>query len=220
MVYPAYADIIPLLFHTAAALRPFAATHGVRLKFESPERALPVWHEPGKLLAQLTQVTCEMISLMPCGSNLKLIATLEPNAVGICLQNDGIDLSRIGEITAAVRNGQVMGTGNGTRIKFAIPLHISPDTESQPVQKMTLPAQWRGFYGLIKDRLRSHFSKAENLVALLAHGHPKDAAFLQKVNALIQANMEDENFDSAALGRALCLSRTQLFRKLKPLIRQ
>src|SRR5687768_10054598 len=141
MVYPAYADIIPLLFHTAAALRPFAATHGVRLDFESPEKVLPLWYDPGKLLAPLSHLICEMISLMPGGSRLKLVATREQNAVAICLQNDGIDLSRIGEITVAAREGQVVGTGSGTRIRFVIPLQIPPDTAPQPAQKMTLPVQ-------------------------------------------------------------------------------
>ena len=43
---------------------------------------------------------------------------------------------------------------------------------------------------------------------------------MQRINALINANLEDENFDSIALCKAMSLSRTQLFRRLKSLIRQ
>lgn len=222
MIYPACADIVPFLSHTVAAFRPFAATHGVRLEFEAAADSLTVWYEPKQLVDRLSRLICEMTSLMPCGSQVTITAAVEEQQLLICLQNTGIDLSRIGEITRCADDKiEVWGMGDGTRFRMAVA--ISEPDAAVPEQangRMTVSAQWRGFYGQIKHRLRSHFSKAENLVALLSHGHPKDAAFLQKVNALIQANMEDDRFDSAALGRALCLSRTQLFRKLKPLIRQ
>ena len=58
------------------------------------------------------------------------------------------------------------------------------------------------------------------LVAALYNKRPQEAIFLQKINALILANLEDEQFDSTALCKAMSMSRTQLFRRLKPLIRE
>ena len=43
---------------------------------------------------------------------------------------------------------------------------------------------------------------------------------MQRINALIKVNLEDENFDTDALCEAMSMSRTQLFRRLKSLIRQ
>ena len=76
------------------------------------------------------------------------------------------------------------------------------------------------YYDEIRKRLRSHFSKADNLVAQLSLLYPREAAFLQKINAVIISNMEDERFDSSVLCREMNMSRASLFRRLKPLIRQ
>jgi AraC-like DNA-binding protein len=65
-----------------------------------------------------------------------------------------------------------------------------------------------------------HFSKAEQLVATLAHSNPKEAAFLKKVNALIVENIGNPQMDANYISRALHMSRTQLFGRLKPIIRQ
>ena len=43
---------------------------------------------------------------------------------------------------------------------------------------------------------------------------------MQKINALIKANLEKDNFDTNALCKAMSLSRTQLFRRLKSLIKE
>jgi AraC-like DNA-binding protein len=40
------------------------------------------------------------------------------------------------------------------------------------------------------------------------------------VNAIIIGNLNNAKFDTSRLAQALALSRTQLYRKLKPLIRQ
>jgi transcriptional regulator GlxA family with amidase domain len=50
--------------------------------------------------------------------------------------------------------------------------------------------------------------------------YPREAAFLQKINAVIVANMENEFFDATALSKEMNMSRTSLFRRLKPLIQQ
>lgn len=57
-------------------------------------------------------------------------------------------------------------------------------------------------------------------MAALSQSRPLEASFLQKINALIKANLHDEHFDTLALCKAMAMSRTQLFRRLKPLIRQ
>jgi DNA-binding response OmpR family regulator len=45
---------------------------------------------------------------------------------------------------------------------------------------------------------------------------PEDA-FLQKICAVVEANLGDENFESANLEQALAMSRSQIFRKVKAL---
>jgi transcriptional regulator GlxA family with amidase domain len=57
-------------------------------------------------------------------------------------------------------------------------------------------------------------------MASLEKSQPQEAAFMQKINALIKANLEYENFDTDAVCKAMSMSRTQLFRRMKSLIKQ
>ena len=84
----------------------------------------------------------------------------------------------------------------------------------------TSPNSLPRFYKEIQKRLRSHFTQTEKLIATLEQNRPQEAAFMQKINALIKVNLENENFDTRALCQATSLSRTQLFRRLKTLIKQ
>ena len=76
------------------------------------------------------------------------------------------------------------------------------------------------FYAEIRKRLYSHFSKADNLVALLSDHNPKEAVFLKKINGLILANLGNTQFDANHLSIAMNMCRTQLYRKLKPITHQ
>ncbi len=75
------------------------------------------------------------------------------------------------------------------------------------------------FYLEIQQRLRSHFNKTENLFDALK-GNPVEAAFLMRVNRVINENLSNVQFDVNKLAELLNMSRTQLFRRLKPIIRQ
>jgi AraC-like DNA-binding protein len=73
------------------------------------------------------------------------------------------------------------------------------------------------YYAEIRKRLRSHFSNIENLEKAAALKSQTEGIFLQKLNALILSNLGNENFDTDCLCKGMALSRTQLYRKLKPL---
>lgn len=76
------------------------------------------------------------------------------------------------------------------------------------------------FFAEVQQRLQSHFSKTENLIVSLNQRNPRDAAFLTKVNELILKNLESTQFDANHLAEAMNMSRTQLFRRLKPIIKK
>jgi AraC-like DNA-binding protein len=84
------------------------------------------------------------------------------------------------------------------------------------MQLASLPA----YYAEIRKRFVVHYSKTDRLVAALENVNPRDAAFLRKVNKLISENIGNPLMDANFVSNALHLSRTQLFRKLKPIIRQ
>lgn len=73
------------------------------------------------------------------------------------------------------------------------------------------------FHDKLNQRLCAHFEKGER-----ANSSPSDATdkFLSQINSIIQNRLDDERFDMLALSRDMLLSRSQLYRRLKPLIRQ
>ncbi|MBK6963665.1 MAG: AraC family transcriptional regulator [Bacteroidales bacterium] len=109
---------------------------------------------------------------------------------------------------------------NGTLYRLSLPLNqrtsVPNDVARLNTSNYTVPQ----FYREIQKRLQSHFTQAEKLMATLEQTRPHEAAFMQKINILIKINLENENFDTDALSKAMSLSRTQLFRRLKSLIQQ
>jgi transcriptional regulator GlxA family with amidase domain len=114
---------------------------------------------------------------------------------------------------------EVTPKSNGTIFKLTIPLFQETPKVNQYIKTNT-PNNIPQFYAEIQKRLRSHFTEAEKHMASLEQRNPKEAAFMQRINALIKVNLEDESFDTGALCKAMSMSRTQLFRRLKSLIRQ
>jgi AraC-like DNA-binding protein len=222
MLQPATADIIPLIRHLVRALQPYGEARDIKLAFHSAIEQQIIPYDARQLIEWLTNIICTIIHYLPGGNEITVRLYEADSSFLIQITNTGVDLSRVTEIingkksdviTKALKDGSV----------FELSLPLESGIHASPMEDANSPASspgLRGFYALIKTRLRSHFSKADNLVALLSNQHPGDAAFLEKVNEIIRQNLDNETFDTAALCKAMTMSRTQLFRKLKPLIRQ
>ena len=205
-------------------LQPFAQSHGIRLQFESKEKKFALLFRPDLVIHDLTNLICNIISYTPQENTVTIIADKNAGECKVTIVNTGINLSPVSEITRSCKH-QVSVKGDQenkqSMFSFALPITIEKEQEKnnkpvEPVNKKIIP----DYYNEIRNRLRSHFSKADTLVAQLSILYPKEAAFLQKINAVIVANLEDEFFDSSVLSREMNMSRTQLFRRLKPLIQQ
>lgn len=224
MIHPATTDIIELLKQIVSMLQPFAQSHGTGLRFESKEKNFVLLFRPDLVIHDLTNLICHIISYTPQENTITIIADKNAGEFKITLVNTGINLSPVTEITRSCQH-QVSVNGDKehkqTWFSFTLPVTIEKEQEKdnnpvEPVNKKIIP----DYYNEIRNRLRSHFSKADTLVAQLSILYPKEAAFLQKINAVIVANLENELFDSTVLSREMNMSRTQLFRRLKPLIQQ
>jgi AraC-like DNA-binding protein len=222
MIYPANTDIIPLLKNTVQALLPYAAASDVKLKFTSSIKSQVFKHHPKELIETLSSLICHIINFLTAGNTIEICAKSTKEQFIIEVANTGTDLSRIREITDGIKAClKVTGTGNGTTFQYFLPLKAGECTPTINRLRPTATSyECRGYYAIIRKRLRSHFSKADNLVALLSNHHPTDAAFLEQINMLIRTNIENENFDTSSLCREMSMSRSKLFRRLKTLIRQ
>ncbi len=222
MIYPSDSDIVPFIKSLVLGLNPYAQSNEVQISFISGIKKQVLNYQPFLLSQSLVQLICSIINLVPPKSKVevRLHYCSEKKHLYLVIENTGINLIRMNEIV--VQNSypfEVFPKTNGTLYRLAIPLlqkAYSEDQLTKTNSSNTIPQ----FYAEIQKRLRSHFTEADKHIASLEQSRPKEAAFMQRINTLIKINLEDENFDTDALCKAMSLSRTQLFRRLKSLIRQ
>jgi AraC-like DNA-binding protein len=224
MIHPAATDIVELLRQLVNLLQPFAQSHGIALTFNQRKK-LVLLFRPDLVILDMTCLICNIISYTPQGNTISIAACIEKKVFKVQVSNTGINLSLVSEVIGSCK--QPLKVKGNTKIKqtqfeWSLPVDLPVEDQEKNYKdaeagnKKIIPE----YYDEIRKRLRSHFSKADNLVAQLSIMYPKEAAFLQKINAVIVANMENELFDASALNREMNMSRTSLFRRLKPLIQQ
>ena len=223
MIYPAEADIVPLLKNLVQALQPYAQANDVHISFSSGIKKQVVQYQPFLLSQSLLKLICNIINLLPPKSRItiKLLCGADDKYLEIAVENNSINLIRVIDVcTQPIYSFTGYPLANGTIYRLLLPLqqevHTSTNMSHSIASGNTVPQ----FYKEVQKRFRSHFTQTEKLMATLEKSQPKEAAFMQKINALIKVNLENENFDTNALCKAMSLSRTQLFRRVKSLIKE
>jgi AraC-like DNA-binding protein len=220
-------DVIEMLKYTVVSLKSFARIHGVKLGFRSRYKEILLYYSPEEILHVVIKLICRSITYTTPGRNISLDVSMAEIAgrkiLKICLRVTGINLFWISQITQDIRQNIIVqstpdgGTTYLLEWPFLKTLVSELDrNEISGQNHQHLPS----FYSEIRKHLQSHFTKADKLLATLASQNPKDAVFLEKVNFLILTNIDKDGFNSNRLSKAMGMSRTQLYRKLHPIIRQ
>ena len=223
MIYSSEADIVQFLKSLTRGLQPYAQANEVKISFSSAIKKQVVDYNPFILSQSLVQLICNIINLLPPKSKIKvqLYYGADNQDLQIEIENTCINLIRVNEICAqSIYSFTGYPLSEGTLYRLVLPLQHQAATPNQVVQINTSVNNLPQFYREIQKRLRTHFTQTEKLIATLEQNKPQEAAFIQKINTLIKVNLENEKFDSNALCKAMFMSRTQLFRRLKSLIRQ
>ena len=224
MVHPATVNIVEVLSQLLRALKPIAEVNGLLLHFEAADREFVIPCRPDIIVHDVTDLVCNIISYTLPGNSITVGILKEKEGLQVFITNTGVNLYCVAEVTRNCRH-KIVVTGSSenkqTRFHFNLPCNLREERkiigpEAMPAGNKAIP----DFYNEIRKRLRSHFSNADTLVAQLSVMYPKEAAFLQKINAVIVSNMDNVFFDTSVLSREMNMSRTALFRRLKPLIRQ
>lgn len=223
MIYALEADIVPLIRNLVQALQPYAQVNQICLCFTSNEVVVNVIHEPYTLLQSASYLIVRVINLIPHQSKIdvRLHSLPQKGALVIEIENNGINLIPVSSVIAQGAHpfcGYALP--NGTVYRLTLAMNHQPAVENQHQNTIAGDNKLPQFYAEMRKRLRSHFTQSEKLVAALSQSRPLEAIFLQKINALIKANLHEEGFDTHVLCKTMAMSRTQLFRRLKPLIRQ
>jgi len=223
MIYSSEADIVPFLKGLVQSLLPYAQANDVYLSFSSGIKKQVVLYQPFLLSQSIILLICNIINLIPPKSKIgvRLLYSPDYQNIQVEIENTSINLIRVNEVSAqTIYSFAGLPLWDGTLYHLVLPLHHQHPIPNQLDQASVSTNNLPQFYKEVQKRLRSHFTQTEKLIATLEQSRPKEAAFMQRINALIKVNLENENFDTDTLCKAMSLSRTQLFRRLKSLIQQ
>jgi hypothetical protein len=169
MIHPTATDITELLKQLTKLLQPFAESHGIVVGFKPNKRRLVLFIRPDVIIMDITSLVCNIISYTPQGNTITIAADIEEQEFKIRLNNTGINLSLISEITQSCKQ-PVMIKGNTetkqTLFEWSLSLSLFGEDQANSSFREALNEQkLPKYYDEIRKRLRSHFSKGDNLVA-------------------------------------------------------
>lgn len=189
------------------------------LTFQHPEGIPNISVENDAISHDVSFLLNHLISFTPEFGEINITFVLKEDHEWILsVSNIGIDLhAYTGVLKGFLLPTKVFENGpNATRYEIRLGKSLNGSVVESKPQRNTSE---NNFYLEIQQRLRSHFNKTENLLEGLK-GNPVETAFLMRVNRIIHENMSNVQFDVNRLAELMNMSRTQLFRRLKPIIRQ
>jgi AraC-like DNA-binding protein len=218
------ADLNHFIRQLVQALKPIAKAEDIDLSFLPSKKSAIGIFQAALLVGDLTHVICKLVEFTP--EQEKIIVSIEtssPLNCKIIIRNTGINLIRNSEVIHPCKLKVIVHSPESHSTQYEIETELQ---QEEVVVDIVQPERINGpnyipdYYAEIRKRLRSHFTKSDNLVEALSKSNPREAAFLKKVNDLIIGNMENHQFNTNHLSEIMNMSRTQLFRRLKPIIRQ
>lgn len=160
---------------------------------------------------------CSVINFASEGATV-LVVVIGNEDVVVMIENTGINLSKISQITGdSILPVRINGSEKDrTAFYFTITRQKATDTgDHSIVVKSRVSAKVSSFYAEIRKQLQYHSSCPEKMALLSKVYSPADAAFLQKIYELIFVNIANELFDADSLAEKFFLCRAQVFRKQK-----
>src|SRR5688572_19550540 len=180
MIQPATTDIIELLNKIINMLQSHAQSNGIMLRFESNEINLMFSFRTDLVIHDMTTLICQIISYTPQGNIVTVSTDVEKKEIKVSIHNTGINLSPVLEIVRECRQ-QVIVKGNKDNKETIFELILPVGIYDEAMEINNQRADWHSkklipnYYDEIRKRLRSHFAKADNLVAQLSILYPKEA---------------------------------------------
>lgn len=213
------AQLAELIHQTLQQFSDQASHDNITITFLTPEGRPNFSVENNAISHDVSYLLNHLISFTPEFGKINLAFELKENHEWILsVSNTGIDLhAYTGILRGFLLPAKVFENGpNSTRFEIQLGKALNGSMMETIPQKNTSE---NNFYLEIQHRLRSHFNKTENLLEGLK-GNPVEAAFLMRVNRVVNENLSNVQFDVNRLAELMNMSRTQLFRRLKPIIRQ
>jgi AraC-like DNA-binding protein len=217
-------DLNHFIRYVIMALKPIAKAEDIKLSFTPSAQPVVALFLADNLAHDIARIVCKMVEFTSEQEEINVaIERQSHQKCKVILRNTGINISRNGEVTyhCKLPIAVISSLANATQYEIEIDLHEELAVLSViDEEHINGPNFSPDYYVEVRKRLRSHFTKSENLLETLFRQNPREASFLKKVNDLVLANIENSQLDTNYLSEKMNMSRTQLFRRLKPIIRQ
>lgn len=228
VLFPVNTDLVKLLKNLVECMYPLAEANQVAISFKPEFDHYISMIDVGSLSTDLSALLSQLIIFTPQehSISIQLKETQKGNStycqirirsMGATLELPQKELEKYHYAT------HLKKFRNGTQYTIVIEKtevedsdHVSHDQRNRLSSTSTFPA----FYKKFRKQLRSHIPSMRNLEMQTMLRQDREGLFVRKVNSIIQSQIENEDFDTVRLARALAMSRSQLYRKLKPVIRQ
>jgi AraC-like DNA-binding protein len=222
MWLPVKINLCQLMQELADAHQLQAQAEGIGIVIFNPGDLPEQVFDADPLRHDISHLIQGLLEFLPDGNTITLsVENFLAHSCDVVITATGIDLSIY---TGMIKVCQLPITINPQRkplTVYRINLKLAElPTEETGSIPISLDGHAMNFFAEVKQRLQSHFSKTESLVHSLQQRSPRDATFLTRVNELILSNLGNPEFDANHLAEAMNMSRTQLFRRLKPIIKQ
>ncbi len=212
-------DLVLLFKNLAINLKPYAANQLVKLNFKSNIDRLIISGETTNISQNFDKLIRKIIAFTPENFQVSMVLNVlvaSRQYVRVEIENTGADLSRVREIISSISyNCNVAKTKTGTM--FFIDIPIEKTTANNNIVKDVNNLGYTPYYIEINKRLNTYFKAIESFELAATKKSKKEGAFLKNANKVINTRISDNNFNVDALAKAMALSRSQLFRKIKSL---
>jgi AraC-like DNA-binding protein len=223
MIYSSKTDVVPFINGLVQSLQPYATVNDISLSFIDCSISCIIRFHPFLLSQSFIQLICKLINLLPPKSSIfvRLNIGQKNQILRLEVENTGLNLIHIPELTSNSAYAiQSTPLANGTLYFIEFDSTLENASDDNLFNQNLHPNDPPHFYKEIQKWFTRSFKRAEGLIASLDKNRSPEAAFMQKINTLIKVNIENENFGTDDICKAMFLSRTQLFRKMKCQVNQ
>ena len=223
MIYPVKIDVVPMLRRLVEALKPFAQSNFVNLSFASEMESYELNCHPEQVLPDLIQLLSRVITFTPSHFEVQLSVkqyASSESALQLSVVNTGVKLDHLEEVYGGLKHPvEVRALSKmGTEWCLVIKEELEQIYPAASTEK--LPNNVPIFHRRLQKHLHTYTNKIKQLEAIVAQKHrQREEMFLKELNSIILSNLDREDFDVEALSRSLALSRTQLYRRLKSIVK-
>lgn len=222
-------DLVNLLHHLIACHHPLAEANQVTITFNPPILQFAIFLDTRSFISDFSSLLSKLIIFTPQHHHIQIRLKKVQNGNGsiyqVLVHSSGATLEipqkEISDFHYPTKLHHLMeGSLYTIEIGFNNEIELSGEGGGENWRLAKGGNNTPAFYKKFMKQLRSNIPSYRNLERQTILRDPGKGLIIQKINSIILTQLGNESFDTNSLAKALAMSRSKLYRTLKPLIRQ